>query len=314
MDKKRILLAIAGADDQLLHLNTVKLCGYVLEDGTRILTKESVQKGMGYHGPDTNWLHDFLFYLDKYRQVDVALLAAVQSDILFKTNTRNDSIIKKGIDPQVVLKACATIVKFKEDGFLFVSELKFAKAAEEIVKNLTYNINAFIDFSSGFDLYKYNYKNALCRIIPTQYPYYRWANTFSDEFYDAIFQLKKWNWTDLRTLYASQYIHEIVFSRINSPLLEALMTIRPKIKHQKNNVFQKYVAHPQLQPIVQSIITFIKASNHNEQIFFQLLNMTYPILNENAYENNVVANNATVEAQFPNLSDLLKAIVRSTKN
>jgi len=314
MDKNTILHAIAGADNQLLHLNTVLLCGYVLENGNRILTKDSVQKGMGYHGTDTNWLHDFLFYLDKYRQVDTNLLAAVKSDILFKTKMQNEPIIKRGIDPQILLQACETIVKFKEDGFLFVSELKFAKAAEEIVKNLTYNTNALIDFSSGFDLYKYNYKNALCRIIPTQHPYYRWANTFPDDFYHTIFQLKKWNWTDLRTLYASQYIHEIVFSRIDSALLEVLMTIRPKIKHQKKNIFQKYVEHPQLQPIVQSIITFIKASNHNEQQFLQLLNMTYPILNENAYENNVVVNNASIEAQFPHLTDVLKTILSVTKN
>ncbi len=312
MDKSHRLLAISGADDQFLMLGSMKLCGYVLENGARVVTKDSVHKAMGYDGSDSNWLYDFISYLDKYRPVDLTLLQAVKYDILFQNNS-NAAAIKKGINAQTLIDACKTIVKFKDEGFLFVSELKFARAAEEILKNFSSDADALIDFSSGYDLYKYNHKCALTRVLDNKNLYYRWANTFPDSFYEAIFQFKNWNWTDLRTLYASQYVHEITFSRVSNSLLEKLTNSKPRIKHRKLNSFQKYLEHPELQLIIQTVTICIRTSANNEQAFLQLLDNTYPILNENAYDSKEAAKTAPIEAQFPQLSNVLKTILNNKK-
>ena len=143
--------------------------------------------------------------------------------------------------------------------------------------------------------------------------YYKWAITFPDAFYETIFQLKNWNWTDLRTVYASQFIHEITFSRLSNSLLQELSNSKPRIKHRKNNSFQKYLEHPELQILIQTISIYIKTSGNSEQAFLQMLDNTYPILNENAYENSESAKTATIEAQFPQMSNVLKTLVNNPK-
>ncbi len=313
MDKSRILATITGAENQFLVLGSIKLCGYVLENGARVLTKDSVQKGMGYYGADNNWLYDFISYLDKYRPVDLTLLQEVKYDVLFQDNNSNAAAINKGINAQTLIDACKTIVKFKDEGFLFVSELKFARTAEEILRNFSEDYDALIDFSSGYDLYKYNHKCALTRVVDNKNPYYHWAITFPDSFYEALFQLKNWNWTDLRTLYASQYIHEITFSRLKKPLLEELTNSKPRIRHRKINSFQKYLEHPELQSIIQTVIICIRTSGNNEQVFLQLLETTLPTLNENAYESIEESKTAPIEAQFPQLTNVLKTILNNKK-
>ena len=117
----------------------------------------------------------------------------------------------------------------------------------------------------------------------------------------------------MRTVYASQFIHEITFSRLSNCLLQELSNSKPRIKHRKNNSFQKYLEHPELQLLIQTMSIYIKTSGNSEQAFLQMLDNAYPILNENAYESIESAKTATIEAQFPQMSNVLKTLVNNPK-
>lgn len=268
-----------GSETLRLKIGNASLTCFILDNGQRILTKASVQKALGYDGKSENWLFEFLINVNRLTLVEPVILEALGKDILYTTDS---SIIKHAISPNLFVEACRAIVKANSDGFLYVSEQKFAKAAENVVNTIgDADIEKMIDFASGYDLFKHNHKEVLIRVMQSggnqHYPV--WIRSFPDYFFSAIFAFNGWNWNDLneKAEKIGAYLNDIVFSRIDEELFELLNSSKPKMKYRKKNTQEQYLENQELKTHTSAVVALLRASEKNETIFEQLLNKSFPM-------------------------------------
>jgi hypothetical protein len=270
-----------GTESLKLKLGNASLSCFVLENGQRVLTKNSVQKALGYDGKSENWLFEFLLHINRLTPVEPVILEALSKDIAFQVKNAETVTAKYGVSANLFVEACNAIIKAKEDGFLFMSELKYAKSAENIIKAIgDADIEKLIDYASGFDLFRQNHKEALMRFMINNYnkEYPVWIKSFSNNFLEAILAFKSWDWKDLNenAEKIGAYFNHILFSRVEDAVFENLESTRPKMKYRKKNAPEQYIGHPDLKSQIQAITALIRASGENQTIFEQLINKSFP--------------------------------------
>lgn len=265
-----------------ISLDSVSLDCHVLTDGTRLFSVYGIQKCMGYEGKSENWLYEFISHLDRLMPVDPILLEELSESISFKQTLPNGSIITSmGILPNIFFTACNAILKAKNEGFLFVSELKFAKVAETILSNIDFaEVNNIIDYSTGVELYKGNHKELLSRFLKNHLENncFIWIKAFPDSFFKAIFDFKDWKWADLNTNTAevADFFTDTIFSRVSDEAFSELEASKPRMKYRKKNTPQTYLENSQLSAHLHSISTLIKVAEQEENLFTLLLNNAFP--------------------------------------
>jgi hypothetical protein len=270
-----------GSESLKLKLGNLALSCYILENGQRVLTKTSVQKALGYDGKSENWLFEFLMHINRLTPVEPVILEALSKDAVFQINNAEITATKYGVSANLFVEACNAIIKAKEDGFLFISELKYAKSAETIIKAIgDADIEKLIDYASGFDLFRQNHKEALMRFMITNYnkEYPVWIKSFPNNFIEAILAFKSWNWKELNenAEKIGAYFNHILFSRVEDVIFENLESSKPKMKYRKKNTPEQYIEHPDLKAQIQAITALIRASGKNQTIFEQLINKSFP--------------------------------------
>ncbi|RZJ29486.1 MAG: hypothetical protein EOO48_07405 [Flavobacterium sp.] len=279
MKEITIETAAFGSDSLKLKIGRKNLGCFVLGNGLAVISTDSIPKALGYDGKSANWLFEFLMGVNRLTPIEPALLESLGRPIRFQIG--NSDAIRFGISADVFMEACEAILRAKDDGFLYVSELRFAKAASEILNHLDgKNLADEIAIASGYNLFKQNHKQALARkmSLATMSNYPVWVMAFTDDFYQMLLQFKSWEWTDLNNSaeQVGEYLNDIIFSRIDSALLENLETTRPKKKYRKNGIPEHYVQHQGLEEYVLALSALIKASAMNHAIFEQLINKSFP--------------------------------------
>lgn len=279
MENSKILTSVFGSEAQKLKIGNHAFSCYILENGQRVLLKNSVPKTFGYDGKSDNWLFEFLMHINRLTPVEPVILEALGKDIVFQVKSGEGFTKRLGISPNLFVEACRTIAQANDAGFLYMSELRFAKAAENILKNIgDADIEKLIDYATGYELYKQNHKDALARYLGNANTHAGWIKSFPDSFFSALFGFKGWNWKDLNENpeATGAYVNDIIFSRIEDDLFETLSATRPKMQYRKKNTPEHYLEHPELRSYMQTVIAFIRASDRNEAIFEQLLAKSYP--------------------------------------
>ena len=233
---------------------------------------------MGYDGKSENWLFEFLMNVNRITPVEPVILEALGGDLRFATES---GTTKSAISPNLFVEACSAIVNAKNAGFLYMSELKFAKAAENILKNIgDTDIEKLIDGATGYDLYKHNHKEALIRAMLAkndgQYPV--WIRSFPDTLFSAIFNFNNWGWKDLngKSEQIAAYFDEMIFTRIDASLFDTLNSSKPKMKYRKGNTPEQFLENPDLKSYTSAIVALIRAADRNHAIFEQLINKSFP--------------------------------------
>lgn len=280
MESTKTAIALFGSEAQKLKIGNVAFSCYLLDNGQRVLLKNSIPKVFGYEGKSENWLFEFLLHINRLTPVEPVILEALGKDIVFHVKSGENFSKKMGISPNLFLEACRTIVKANLDGFLYMSEHRFAKAAENILKEIAdADIEQLIDYATGYELYKQNHKDALARhMVANGHAFGVWVKSFSDSFFRNVFLYKGWGWKNLNTdadAFAA-YLNDIVFSRIPDDLLAKLERSKPKMQYRKKNTPERYIEHPDLLAYLQTVSGLLKALENNESVFEQLLSRTYP--------------------------------------
>ena len=274
-------IAAFGSESQKLKIGTFTFSCYLLENGRRLLLKNSMPKAFGYDGKSENWLFEFLMHINRLTPVEPVILEALGKDIAFQVRSGEGFIKRLGISPNLFIEACRAIVKANDDGFLYMSEVRFAKAAENILDAIgDADIEKLIDFATGYELYKQNHKEALARfLVSTGNKHGIWTKTFTDAFFQNIFAFKGWGWKTLNENpeKVGGYLNDIIFQRIDDDSFELLQATKPKMRYRTKNTPEQYLEDPNLQTYMQTVIAFLKAAERNETIFEQLLTKSFPI-------------------------------------
>ena len=271
-----------GSEKLPLRISKIELPCFILSNKQHVITKHGMQKALGYDGKSETWLIDFLKDIHKFNPLAAELLSSIEKPILFEIKRRdglNYSI--EGIDPIAFLEACKAISIAKKDGYLNISQLRFAKSVDTILSAANEsNIHDLIDVATGFEFFKENAKEQLQRFLVqnTADTSFQWVKTFPDEFFEALFGMQETDWigSNQKPQGIGKTIYEVVFSRIPNDLLEELRTSKPKRTYKRKGDKVQDTQHPKLKEYTISILSLLKASGYNWNIFQQLLNRAHP--------------------------------------
>lgn len=280
MESAKIPSALFGSESQKLKIGNVSFSCYLLDNGQRVLLKNSIPKVFGYEGKSENWLFEFLMHINRLTPVEPVILEALGKDIVFQVKSGENYTKKMAISPNLFLEACRTIVQANAEGFLYMSEHRFAKSAENILKEIAgFDIEQLIDYATGYELYKQNHKEALARYMTANGETYGvWVKSFPDSFFRIVFLYKNWGWKNLNTDAAAfaSFLNDIVFSRVSDHLFDEIERTKPRMQYRKKNTPEQYIEHPELRAHLQTISGLMTASGNDEAVFEQLLSRTFP--------------------------------------
>ena len=266
-----------GNEKRPLKINGLEISCFILSNNQHIVTKNAVQKLFGYEGKSENWLRDLLIHINKFTVVSESI-TQLENSVIFKSEFSTKSV---GIDSILFIEICQSISMAKKEGFLSISQLKCAKAAEKILTALnTDNINLHIDEAAGFNFYKENAIECLSKFLTTAFNdnAFEWIKSFPENFVWKILQVNKLDWSDMRDdpQIPGKIFHEIIFTRISNELLQELRTIRPKRTYKRKNLLSQDNQHPKLKEYVAELQLMLTTTAENWNIFLQLLNRAYP--------------------------------------
>ena len=271
-----------GSEKLPLRILKIELPCFILSNKQHVITKYGLQKALGYDGKSETWLIDFLKDIHKFNPLTTELLNNIENPILFEIKRRDGlNYTVEGIDSIAFLEACKAISIAKKDGYLNVNQLRFSKSVDTIlaVANES-NINNLIDVATGFEFFKENAKDQLQRFLVenTGDTSFQWVKTFPDAFFEVLYEMQETDWisSNQKPQGIGKTIHEIVFSRIPNDLLEELRIGKPKRTYKRKGDKIQDIQHPKLKEYIISILSLLKASGYNWNIFQQLLNRAHP--------------------------------------
>jgi hypothetical protein len=277
---RKFMKVIYGSEKLPLDLGSAVISCYILDNKQRVFTKTSFQKALGYDGKSEEWLLDFLSSVNKFYPISGALLAAYEKPILFELYHNAQPLILKGLTPETLIETCVAITNAKKDGYLNVSQLKFAKVAEHIQRfSEQNNLNMLIDDATGFNFFKENSILYLQQFLQNQFDEaaFTWIKTLPEDLFERLFEIHQMEWSDVRLdpSTVGNMIYEIIFSRIPDELVQQLRIAKPKRFYKRKNGVQDNL-HPELKIYIEDILSLLNAAGENWNIFIQLLNRAHP--------------------------------------
>ncbi len=117
----------------------------------------------------------------------------------------------------------------------------------------------------------------------------KWVKTFPDEFFEAIFKMKKWNWEmankGQKPQVVGHYINNYVYSRLAPQVLVELRKINPKSddgkrKGKHTQWIDIDFGHPKLKGHLDILIAFSKAAGYNWNNWHRMVERALPKFNQ----------------------------------
>lgn len=291
MHSDKIQKAICGAKDRPLIIGDIEIPAYVLEDGTRVLSRIGVIHAIGRKGKAKGGRK-----YDKESNIPVFLTAQNLKPFINNDLLRNSSPIKfnTGTNIAIGYKAdllpyiCNVFMDAKEAGALTKNQMHIAERCKILSRGFAIvGINALIDEVTGYQ--EIRERRALAQILEKYIAkeLQAWTKTFPDQFYREMFRLKSWSFdpnTIKRPSVIGRYTNDIVYERLAPGVLNELQRINPTIK--KGQRARKHhqwltgdIGHPKLKAHISGILALMRASATWRK-FYNLVQRSYPKLNE----------------------------------
>lgn len=261
-----------------LILGSKSFDAYILENNQRVISIKSIQKALGYEGKNENWLFEFLKDISVYLPIPAELLNAYQNPLKINYSQKSKPT-NYVVVANVLHETFQLIVKAKNEGFLNVNQIKFSKEAKLLLENDNVaNIKSLIDHNTSFTLFKENIIDKMILNLQKTDLAFVWIKTFPDSFFELLMEMKNINWKNalLNQEIFAEILNEIIFSRIDSVLLEELRNTNPKRTYQRKNSKKQDLQHPKLKQHLAVLFSLAKVSGNNWNIFIQLLNKSFP--------------------------------------
>ncbi|KAB1156068.1 P63C domain-containing protein [Flavobacterium luteum] len=272
-----------GSRSKPLKITNIHLYCYILENKQKVITRDSVQKVLGYEGKSENWLLELLTTINQFTPIHSELLFELKTPLSARMIVSDsEKVVYDLLEAPILVQSCLAILKAKEEGFLNVNQLKFAKSASivlEKIQNTT--IENLIDEATGLIRHR---EKSIEKVIQTFLNQqndnaYNWIRTISIDFIERILDLHHLDW---KTIFHNPYslaeiINEIIFSRISIEILDDLRKLNPKRVYKRKNNKKQDNEHIELKKYIIVLESLLMASENNWSIFLQLLNKAFPV-------------------------------------
>lgn len=286
------------------YVGTLDLSGYkiscaVLDNGQRILVERSMANALGTKGSGAYWqrkrasihtqkgalLPEYISarYLIPY--VSTELKTKLENPI---TYINQNGRLTMGIDATALPDICDVWITAREKGALNKEQAKTAERAYVLMKAFaTVGIIALIDEATGYQVERD--RLALQEILDKYLLPYKaaWAKRFPDNFYKAMFRLKKWAY-DPKSVKRPSIIgtmtNDIVYARLAPGILYELQDRTPKNekgrrKHRFHQLLTEDIGHPKLQEHLLKATVLMDAAP-NYAAFYRMLQRALPKVGE----------------------------------
>ena len=186
----KMLRAIYGSDKTPLRFGNLEIPCYVLEDGTRVLSRSGMQRAIGYTGRSGEMLTRFVTEKNGFSP---EIVAGVSHFIPFiRPDAGGSQSATNGYEATTLIDICNAIIDLNRAGVLNEIQQQYAVFADIIVRSVAkVGIIALIDEATGYQYERENdaLQNILKEIIDDEINPRR--DTFPLSFYKEIFKL--WN-------------------------------------------------------------------------------------------------------------------------
>lgn len=304
---------IKATHDGDLPIGNIILKCAVLENGTRIISRNAIFKAFGRtkrgraigEAREPN-MPSFIDAKNLQSFVDADLRAGLNRIEFQYKNGKEDSGYNALILPmlcKVYLDARVTINPNTGKPILTKSQEPLARASEILLLSLSkVGIIALIDEATGYqeDREKTALREFLVKFLQEEKG--KWIKTFPDEFFEAIFKMKGWNWKSAikgqKPGVVGKYINNFVWSRIAPGVLTELKRINPKDEHGKRKgknpqFIDIDFGHPKLKEHLKVLVMFAKASGYNWSSWERMVKRALPKFDKDG--------SAPQELEFPEM-------------
>ena len=271
-----------GNSKNQLRLGSAFISCYILENKQHVITKDSLQKALGYDGKSENWLFEFLTIINKFIPIYSELVVALKNPLLVTLEEiESQNSVIEVLDSKLLFETFNAIIKAKNEGFLNVNQLKHAKAATLLLENIgASNINDLIDKATRFLWYKETSLEKLILFLQEQEndSAFIWIKTIPSDFIELLLEMNTLKWIDVyhKPYLLGKLLHETIFLRLENTVLDDIRNSKPKRNYTRKENKKQDIEHPKLKEYIIALQSLIKASGNNWNIFIQLLNKTYP--------------------------------------
>lgn len=280
---------IKATHEGKLILGETELNVAVLEDGTRVISRNAIFKAFGRtkrgRAKTEQRVPNMPSFIDANNLqsfVGEDLRSGLKQLDFVALNGKQDSAYNALILPML----CKVYLDARQSGVLKTQQLPLARASEVLLISLSkVGIIAMVDEVTGYQEVrdKTALQEFLTKFIKEERGIY--MKTYPDEFFEAIFKMRHLNWSlankGKKPQYIGHYINNFVYSRIAPNVLTELRKVNPKDETGKRkgkhtqHIDIDY-GHPKLKEHLSILTAFARATGFNWTNWERMVNRALP--------------------------------------
>ncbi len=282
---ERIAVAKYGTPNRPLRIGPIEIPCYVLDDGRRVLAQRGLQAGIGMsEGGGKKGARRLVELMTSLQEKGIDtrdLITRADSPIRFVVPS--GGAVADGYEASILPDICAVIIDAEQKGVLGKRLGRLAQQCATLQHGFaTVGINALVDEATGYQ--DFRSRDALALILEkfVAKELRPWVKTFPSEFYEQIFRLNGWKYSDNcgRPGVLGHWTNNIVYRRLAPGVLEELKRQTPRTEsgRLKHKLFQRLtedIGHPKLREHLVGVIMLMKYSP-SWRIFMERLDKEYP--------------------------------------
>jgi hypothetical protein len=270
-----------------LKIGDKELAVAVLEDGTRIISRNAIFRAFGRTKRGRK--KDEIRVLNMPSFIDAKNLQPfIGADLrggLIPIKYRNlKGKITSGYDSKILPLICDVYLAARQEDELTVAQLPLAMVSEILVRSFSkIGIVALVDEATGYQYERS--RDDLNKLLALYLSEERlkWARMFPDEFYRQIYRLKKWPYPQGtgRTPLIGKITNQYVYEKLPPGVLPKLRELNPKnpITGRRPAKFFQHLSadlgQPDLRDHLLQVIAILRAAS-NWRVFERLFNRAFP--------------------------------------
>jgi hypothetical protein len=272
-----------------LNIGKVEIECYVLESGTRVLSRRGIQKCFGFSSGDSgDALPKLLKNNDFVEKVSPEKSGVLSNHLEFKRQGAGGSAPKTfGYEAETLIDIASIFSKASEQGILpekFSLQLQMSNMILRAFAKV--GINAVIDEATGF---QYDRKYDALRVLLDRYieeEARKWIKEFPDDFFKQLDRLYNNNETTSRNrpIYYGKFINTYIYNPLESgKVLKGLNKVNPKNEkgQRKNRQHQHLSSDLGLQQMrlqMGKVMSLMEISDNMNQFKSAFVRLTQPNL------------------------------------
>ncbi len=281
---EKVLKALWGSSDSPLHIGSLEIPCYVLEDETRVLSGRGMQAALSLGQTRGQKIEKLTNHPAIKPLIKEEILMGISKPIKFKAPGIGRLVY--GYEATILVDICDVILEARKREDFPDKYLPVAEQCEILTRALARTgIIALVDEATGYQEVR---DRLALQIILDKYitdEWAKWTKTFPDDFYKELFRLKSMPYPPLsmrgkKPSYVGHWTNDIIYSRLAPGVKKELQKKTPRLPSgsRPRKFFQHLTpefGHPELRDLLSNVIFLMKGCN-NWNDFKRRLNIAKP--------------------------------------